>query len=336
MNHELFMNRCLQLAANALGSTYPNPLVGSVIVDPNGKILGEGYHLKSGGPHAEVHAIANAERKGYTTADFARATLYVNLEPCSHHGKTPPCAALIINKGFKKVVIGTLDPHDKVAGKGVALLKEAGIEATVGILEKECNELNKRFFTYHKHKRPYIMLKWGQTADGFIAPLFKDETQPVWITNTNSRQLVHQMRAQEHSIVVGPQTVLDDNPRLTVRDWYGSNPIRIVLDQRGDLPDDRAVFDNTAVTQLLKRGTSNIETILEDLYFLNIQSVIIEGGARTLQQFIKQDCWDEIHLFKATTVYFREGIAAPDLPKNARLLYRKAIKNDVLKVFYKS
>ena len=180
-----YMQRCLQLAQNGLGTTYPNPLVGSVIVSENDEIIGEGWHLKSGEPHAEVNAVRDAEKKGYDGDAFAKATIYVNLEPCSHTGKTPPCASMIVQKGFKKVVVGTLDPHDKVAGKGVALLKEAGIEVLVGVLEKECNELNKRFFTFHRKQRPYIILKWAETSDGFIAPETKNEQKPVWITNNN-------------------------------------------------------------------------------------------------------------------------------------------------------
>ncbi|MEP6278545.1 MAG: bifunctional diaminohydroxyphosphoribosylaminopyrimidine deaminase/5-amino-6-(5-phosphoribosylamino)uracil reductase RibD, partial [Nonlabens ulvanivorans] len=184
---EKYIQRCIQLAQNGLGTTYPNPLVGSVIVSENDEILGEGWHKKSGEPHAEVNAVRDAEKNGYGRDAFAKAVLYVNLEPCSHTGKTPPCASMIVKKGFKKVVIGSLDPHEKVAGKGVAILKEVGIDVTVGVLEKECNLLNKRFFTYHRKQRPYIILKWAETADGFIAPAQKDEQKPVWITNPYSR-----------------------------------------------------------------------------------------------------------------------------------------------------
>ena len=331
---EIYIKRCLQLALNGLGTTYPNPLVGSVIVGDDGKILGEGFHLKSGQPHAEVNAIADAENNG--TADFSKATIYVNLEPCSHQGRTPPCADLIIKKGFKKVAIGTLDPHEKVAGRGVELLRAAGIDVTIGILEAECNALNKRFFTFHQQKRPFVILKWGETADGFLAPTTKDSKKPFWITNSYSRQRVHQMRAQEQSILVGAQTVLEDNPRLTVRDWHGENPIRIVLDYRNDLPEDAAVFDDQAVSHVLHRSHTDTGLILEDLYQLGIQSVIVEGGARTFQAFIDQSAWDEIHQFMAPAMYLKDGLRAPAIPKTASLKNRTEIHSDIYKIFVKS
>ncbi|KQC33226.1 riboflavin biosynthesis protein RibD [Nonlabens sp. YIK11] len=330
---EFYIQRCIQLAVNGLGTTYPNPLVGSVIVSDEGIVLGEGFHLKSGEPHAEVNAIAAAERNGYATSDFEKATIYVNLEPCSHHGKTPPCASLIIEKKFKKVVIGTLDPHEKVAGKGAELLRAAGVEVITGILEEKCNDLNKRFFTYHKKQRPYIILKWAETADGFIAPATKDEQKPVWITNSYSRQHTHRSRAQENSILIGAQTALDDNPNLTVREWYGNNPIRIVLDSRNDLPENLNVFNEDAVTQILRRDSSETESIIQDLYHLNIQSVIVEGGAKTLQQFLEKDLWDEIHQYMGTTIYFKNGLKAPLIPKNVILQESLMIKDDVLKIF---
>ena len=281
---EKYMQRCIQLAQNGLGTTYPNPLVGSVIVSENDEILGEGWHKKSGEPHAEVNAVRDAERNGYGRDAFAKAVLYVNLEPCSHTGKTPPCASMIVKKGFKKVVIGSLDPHEKVAGKGVAILKEVDIDVTVGVLEKECNLLNKRFFTYHRKQRPYIILKWAETADGFIAPAEKDEQKPVWITNSYSRQLSHRLRAEENAILIGAQTVIDDNPSLTCRDWHGINPTRIVLDSRNTLDKNHAVFNNQAPTITI--DSNNPENIIKELHKNHIQSVIIEGGSRTIQQFI--------------------------------------------------
>lgn len=333
MTHEHYMERCIQIALNGLGTTYPNPLVGSVIVSDAGLIMGEGFHLKSGKPHAEVNAVAQAEKNGYTQEDFKNATIYVNLEPCSHHGKTPPCALLLVKKGFKKVVIGTLDPHDKVAGKGAAILRKAGIKVTVGVLEAACDQLNKRFFTFHKKQRPFVILKWAETADGFIAPKTRDSKKPVWITNEYSRQLVHKMRAQEHGILVGAQTVIDDNPSLTVRDWHGENPTRIVLDGKNTLPEHLPVFNDKAVTQILKRFSSEPALILEDLYHLGIQSVIVEGGARTLQAFIDHHLWDEIHQFMGTGIYFAEGLKAPRLPINLELKSRQIIQDDVLKIF---
>ncbi len=332
MNHEFYIHRCLQLAANGLGTTYPNPLVGSVIVDDAGLILGEGFHQKAGEGHAEVNAIANAESRGIT--DFSKATIYVNLEPCSHHGKTPPCANLIIEKRFKSAVVGTLDPHEKVAGNGIKLLKEAGIEVSVGILENECNQLNKRFFTFHRRQRPYIILKWAESADGFIAPLTKVDKKPVWITNQYSRQRVHQLRAQEHAILIGAQTALDDNPSLTVRDWHGANPIRIVLDSRNDLPENLNVFNDQAATQILRRSSDEIKQIVQDLCNLSIQSVIVEGGGKTLQAFIDAGLWDEIHQYIGAEVYLKEGIPSPQLPSTAQLQSREHIQNDVLKIFH--
>jgi diaminohydroxyphosphoribosylaminopyrimidine deaminase/5-amino-6-(5-phosphoribosylamino)uracil reductase len=332
---EIYMQRCLQLAQNGLGTTYPNPLVGSVIVSENDEIIGEGWHLKSGEPHAEVNAVRDAEKKSYDGDAFAKATLYVNLEPCSHTGKTPPCASMIVQKGFKKVVVGTLDPHDKVAGKGVALLKEAGIEVVVGVLENECNELNKRFFTFHRKQRPYIILKWAETSDGFIAPETKNEQKPIWITNPYSRQLSHQLRAQENAILVGAKTVIDDNPSLTCRDWNGENPLRVVLDSRNSITSDYQVMDDAAVTLKLELSSSDTLEILNSLYQNDIQSVIIEGGTTTIQSFIDAGLWDEAYQFMGTDVLFHQGLQAPVLSGDYSLHSRKMIANDVLKIYRK-
>jgi diaminohydroxyphosphoribosylaminopyrimidine deaminase/5-amino-6-(5-phosphoribosylamino)uracil reductase len=330
---EHYMQRCLQLAANGLGTTYPNPLVGSVIVDQNDRIIGEGWHYKSGLPHAEVNAIHNAESNGFSSNDFKTCTLYVNLEPCSHKGKTPPCASLIIEKGFQKVVIGTLDPHEKVAGKGCKMLAVAGISIQTGVLEKECTFLNRRFFTYHKKQRPYILLKWAETADGFIAPHFKEERKPVWITNPYSRQRSHQLRSQEQAIMVGANTVLEDNPSLTCRQWHGINPIRIVLDSKNTLREDLAVFNDGAPTIKWAFKTQQIKEITSALYDASIQSVIIEGGAVTLQAFIDSGMWDEAHQFMGTDVFFHKGIKAPVLNGNHYISHRELIQNDVLKIY---
>ena len=332
---EKYMQRCLQLAQNGLGTTYPNPLVGSVIVSENDEILGEGWHKKSGEPHAEVNAVSDAEKKGYDEDAFAKATLYVNLEPCSHTGKTPPCASMIVQKGFKKVVVGTLDPHDKVAGKGVALLKKAGIEVLVGVLEKECNELNKRFFTFHRKQRPYIILKWAETSDGFIAPETKNEQKPVWITNPYSRQVSHQLRAQENAILVGAKTVIDDNPSLTCRDWSGKNPTRVILDSRNSITSHYQVMDDAAVTLKLELSSSDTLEILNSLYQNDIQSVIIEGGTTTIQSFIDAGLWDEAYQFMGTDVLFHQGLQAPVLSGDYSLHSRKMIANDVLKMYRK-
>ena len=241
--HEKYIKRCIELAKNGLGTTYPNPLVGSVIVY-NKEIIGEGWHQKAGDGHAEVNAINSVKNKSL----LSKATIYVSLEPCSHFGKTPPCCDLIIANDIPNVVIGTIDPFAKVAGNGIKKLLEAEKNVTIGILEDECNELNKRFFTFHTKKRPYIILKWAESQDGFIAPLKREKQESVWITNEFSRQLVHKWRSEEEAILVGTNTVMEDNPTLTVRDWIGTNPIRIVLDQNNRITKEFHIFDNQAKT----------------------------------------------------------------------------------------
>src|SRR5690554_546144 len=237
------MSRCIQLAKNGLGATYPNPLVGSVIVHKD-RIIGEGWHQMAGQPHAEVNALKSVADQEL----LKEATIYVNLEPCSHYGKTPPCSDLIIIKGIKRVVIGSSDPNPEVAGRGIKKLRDADCEVILGVRKEECDDLNKRFFTFHNKKRPYIFLKWAQTPDGFIAPEKKTRTttNPVWITNEYSRQLVHKMRSEEMAILVGTNTVMEDNPSLTVREWAGKNPIRVVIDRTLKLPPNAAVFDGSA------------------------------------------------------------------------------------------
>ncbi len=322
--HEKYIARCIELAKNGFGTTYPNPMVGSVIVY-NNEIIGEGWHQKAGEPHAEVNAVNSVKDKSL----LAKSTLYVSLEPCSHFGKTPPCSDLIIKHKIPNVVIGTIDSNSLVAGNGIKRLKEAGVNVTVGILEKECYTLNQRFFTFHEKKRPYIILKWAQTQDGFIAPLEKKEQKPVWITNSNSRQLVHKWRTEEQAILVGTQTVIDDNPQLNARDWKGNNPIRIVIDQNSRIPKTAHVFDNQSKTiiftkneiQSISKNTifevidfqQNIANqIIEKLYQHQIQSVIIEGGAQTLQTFIDTNLWDEARVFIGA-ISFENGIKAPIL-----------------------
>lgn len=322
------MSRCIQLAKNGLGTTYPNPLVGCVIVN-NDKIIGEGWHYKAGQPHAEVNAIT------HVTVDpelLKESTIYVSLEPCSHFGKTPPCSDLIIAKGIKRVVIGSTDPNPKVAGRGIKKLRDAGCEVISGILEEECNQLNKRFFTLHNKKRPYIFLKWAQTRDGFIAPKneTRTETKPVWITNEYSRQLVHKMRGEEMAILVGTKTVMEDNPSLTVRDWAGNNPTRVVIDRELKLPSHCTVLDGSVKTFVIteengkKQKESENDThyiqidfskeiasqICNILFKNGIQSLIVEGGSKTLQTFIQANLWDEAFVFVGPT-QFNEGILAP-------------------------
>lgn len=328
--HQKYISRCIALAKNGLGTTYPNPLVGSVIVH-NNKIIGEGWHRKAGEPHAEVNAV-NAVKD---LSLLKESTIYVSLEPCSHFGKTPPCADLIIKHQIPKVVIGTIDPFAKVCGAGIEKLKNAGCDVIVGVLETECNVLNSRFFTYHQKKRPYVILKWAETIDGFIAPHFRDEHKPVWITNTYSRQLVHKWRTEEQAILVGTQTVLDDNPRLNVRDWSGNNPTRVVLDRKLKISKESHIFDNSASTILLDESAidftkNTVNEIIDVLYQNNIQSVIIEGGSKTLQGFINENIWDEARIFKGKSS-FGNGIKAPVI--DGKLVSRRFIIDDELLIF---
>lgn len=325
--HEKYIRRCIELAKNGLGTTYPNPLVGSVIVH-NGKIIGEGWHKKSGEPHAEVNAVNSVKDKSL----LKESTIYVSLEPCSHFGKTPPCADMIIKNQIPTVVIGTIDPFAKVCGAGIQKLKEAGINVTVGVLEEECKELNKRFFTFHNKKRPYIILKWAQTSDGFIAPLSKEENKPVWITNKYSRQLVHKWRSEEQAILVGTQTVIDDNPKLDVRDWSGTNPVRIVLDKSVRISKENLIFDSSALTILLSEenldfSKSIVKQIVDILFEEKIQSLIVEGGSKTLQSFIDENLWDEARVFRGGSC-FNAGIKAPVI--NGKLLTKHKIVDDEL------
>lgn len=338
---EFYINRCIQLAKNGLGTTYPNPLVGSVIVH-NGRIIGEGWHRKAGEAHAEVNAVNSVKDKSV----LAESTIYVSLEPCSHFGKTPPCCDLILQHKIPNVVIGTVDPNSKVAGTGIQKLIANGCTVTVGVLEKECHELNKRFFTFHTKKRPYIILKWAETTDGFLAPLTKSQNQPVWISNSYSRQLVHQWRSEEQAILVGTQTVLDDNPKLDVRDWTGQNPIRIILDRTGKISDAYHVKDGTIKTIVLteQENLTSSDTIIyenvifdrqlthkiaEILYHHGIQSVIVEGGRQTLQTFIDDHLWDEARVFVGN-VEIKNGIKAPVLHSSFTSI---PVKGDQLKLY---
>lgn len=337
------MLRCIELAKNGLGTTYPNPLVGSVIVH-DGKIIGEGFHYKAGQPHAEVNAVKSVVNQEY----LKDATIYVSLEPCSHFGKTPPCADLIIEKGIKKVVIGSTDPNPKVAGRGIKKLMEAGCDLILGVLENECTELNKRFFKFHSKKRPYVFLKWAETADNFIAPKneTRNDTKPVWITNEFSRQIAHKIRAEEMAILVGTNTVLQDNPSLTVRDWSGKNPVRVVIDRTLKIPENFSVLDGKIETIVLNEIKSSEreklkfvkidfsenlpKQICNVLFEKGIQSLIIEGGAKTLQTFIDSNLWDEALVFKSN-ISFGEGIWAPIF--KGKIMSETKIKNDTLQKF---
>jgi len=328
--HEKYIKRCIDLAKNGFPSAIPNPSVGALLVVDD-TIIAEGYTSTYGGNHAEVNAINFA--KTHTPDLLTKATLYVTLEPCSHYGKTPPCANLIIESGIPNVVIGTIDPHSKVAGNGIKKLVEANIQVTVGVLEQACYEVNKRFFTYHQKNRPYIILKWAETIDGYIAPLQRDKTAPVWITNSYSRQLVHKWRSEEQEILVGAQTVLADNPSLTTRDWKGLSPIRIVLDERNNLPKNSQVFDEQSTTLII--NSQNPTIIVDTLYKKGIQSIIIEGGSKTIQHFIDSGFWDEARVFTGV-ITFGKGIKAPLLTaseKNNQQISTLRIKEDVLTIY---
>lgn len=336
---EKYIRRCIELAQNGLGTTYPNPMVGSVIVYED-RIIGEGWHKKAGEPHAEVNAVNSVIDKSL----LQKATIYVSLEPCSHFGKTPPCCDLIIQHKIPNVVIGTVDPNEKVAGRGIAKLIEAGANVSVGFLETECNELNKRFFTFHQKKRPYIILKWAETSDGFIAPKERQETKPVWITNQYSRQLVHKWRSEEQAILVGTQTVLEDNPKLDVRDWTGNSPVRVILDQNNRIHKDYNVLNGQVKTIVICQTRTAIDKentifevidfkqniarqITEVLYRHQIQSLIVEGGQKTLATFIEENLWDEARIFTGSTI-FTSGTKAPTFIKTPSEKYR--ISNDEL------
>ncbi|MGH1385235.1 bifunctional diaminohydroxyphosphoribosylaminopyrimidine deaminase/5-amino-6-(5-phosphoribosylamino)uracil reductase RibD [Kordia sp.] len=342
--HETYMKRCLQLAKNGLVAAMPNPSVGAVIVH-NDTIIGEGYTSAYGGNHAEVNAVHSVKDKSL----LKEATIYVSLEPCSHFGKTPPCSDLIIKHNIPKVVIGTIDPFAEVAGKGVEKLQNAGREVILNVLKDECIASNKRFFTFHQHKRPYIILKWAETQDGFIDKIRQenDPVQPNWITNTYSRQLVHKWRSEEASILVGTNTAITDNPKLNTRDWHGKSPVRIVLDRSLRIPESYSLFDQTIKTIVLTEQeaeseinlvfetidfTKNIATqICEVLYKHRIQSVIIEGGKQTLQTFIDANLWDEARVFKGN-VLFQQGIEAPTL--QGKLQELTAILDNSLDIYY--
>jgi diaminohydroxyphosphoribosylaminopyrimidine deaminase/5-amino-6-(5-phosphoribosylamino)uracil reductase len=337
MNSSLFMRRAIELAEGGKGQVRPNPLVGCVIVH-EGKIIGEGYHQQYGGPHAEVNAIASVSNPQL----LAEATAYVSLEPCSHWGKTPPCANLLVEKGIKSVVVATLDPNPLVAGKGVQLLQDAGVEVTVGLLEQEARWQNRRFFCQQEKHRPYLILKWAQTADGFVA---RENFDSKWISGAQSRQLVHQWRAEEQAILVGKNTALHDNPRLNVRDWTGADPIRVVLDSQLELPADLHLFDQQISTlcyntlkneslpnlEWVKLPELSLEALFADLQARNIQSVLIEGGSQVLQQFIAAGLWDEARVFTAPTT-FGCGIAAPSFTQVPAESY--SVGEDQLDLYY--
>ena len=325
--HEGYMKRCLELAVLGAGKTSPNPMVGAVIVRDD-EIIGEGYTSPYGGPHAEVNAVRSViDKYGEERARelFEQSTIYVSLEPCAHFGKTPPCADMIVDMGFKKAVIACLDPFAKVNGMGLQKLQDAGIETEVGVLEEDAKWLNRRFFTKLKEFRPYVILKWAETSDGYFAPL---EGQR-WISNNASKQLVHKWRSEEDAILVGKRTAQLDNPSLTVREWVGRNPKRILIDKSLELPENLAIFNDDAETIIFnakktdwKGNRKYIELenfdlylpqqILYQLYLMDIQSIIVEGGKKTLDLFIAAGLWDEARIFIGADSW-GEGIKAPEI-----------------------
>ncbi|MCC8088222.1 MAG: bifunctional diaminohydroxyphosphoribosylaminopyrimidine deaminase/5-amino-6-(5-phosphoribosylamino)uracil reductase RibD [Rikenellaceae bacterium] len=357
MSDELYMRRCLELAS--LGESYaaPNPMVGSVIAH-DGRIIGEGYHRRCGGPHAEVNAVNSVTDKEL----LERSTLYVNLEPCSHWGKTPPCADMIIESKIPKVVVGMVDPFAKVCGEGIRKLKGAGVDVTVGVLEEECRFLNRKFITFHEKKRPYITLKWAQTIDGYLDNNRDAEIPATWMTGPICRKLVHRMRTTHMGILAGTNTIIRDNPSFTAREWSGRQPLRVVLDRRLRLNKSSNVFNDKAETVLFTyddnlpgaeklfsgiaitgwiRGKDDITQVMDGLYKMNIQSLFVEGGAELFRTLISSNLWDEAKVF-VSQLSVRDlaggldtdptGIKAPDLPD--RVCGREIIDGSTLLTIY--
>jgi diaminohydroxyphosphoribosylaminopyrimidine deaminase/5-amino-6-(5-phosphoribosylamino)uracil reductase len=330
------MRRALQLAQLGLGAVSPNPMVGCVIVKA-GKIIGEGNHEKYGEGHAEVKAVRVVKNDSLIEG----STVFVTLEPCAHYGKTPPCAHLLVEHKVRKVVICNLDPNPLVAGKGVEILEKAGIEVVSGVLQEAGREINRRFFTFFEKKRPYVILKWAQTKDGYVA---RENYDSKWISNEHSRQLVHKWRAEEDAILVGKNTAQYDNPSLTTRNWVGADPIRVVLDSTLSLNKDLNLFDGSVFTLVFNTQWNNEQNnvrhiklesmspkwILQALFDLKIQSIIVEGGSTTLQSFIDAHLWDEARIFESENT-FGTGISAPNM--KGKLLEQKPVERDLLTIY---
>ena len=312
LTDEKFMRRCIQLAACGRNLSRPNPMVGCVIV-AGGRILGEGYHVRCGEGHAEVNAFASVRADDEKL--LLEATLYVSLEPCSHHGKTPPCSDLIVRKGVRRVVVGCIDPFAEVQGRGVKRLRDAGIEVVVGVLEEECRHLNRRFFTFHEKNRPYIILKWAQTADGYL----DDCGKPLAISTPFTKMLVHKLRAEEDAIVVGRVTDEREHPKLNVREWAGKSPVRFVLSSKSS------------------KNAHSIEEIIQKCRERQLQSLIVEGGRETLQSFIDQDLWDEIRVETADGFHLTadKSTPAPLLPPNATLFLQQGFGSNIINYYKK-
>lgn len=350
-----FMHRCLELARLGAGHVAPNPMVGAVLVH-EGRIIGEGWHKEYGKAHAEVNCI-NAVKES-DRQFISQSTLYVSLEPCAHYGKTPPCADLIIHYNIPRVVIGCRDPFKEVDGKGIEKLKAAGIEVETAVLEQECRELNKRFFTFHTKQRPYIILKWAQTSDGYMAPLIPHkggtselQTQRLFISNEYSNILVHQWRSEEAAIMVGTNTALHDDPALTTRLWPGPSPVRLVIDLNLRLPVSLKVFDGSVRTIVfntikedekpnlsfikLDKEKQFVPQLMDALFRLQLQSVLVEGGAALLQTFIESGSWDEARVIVNGELSINNGLPAPVL-KNEQLVMEEKISTDTISYFRNS
>lgn len=344
LNESSYIKRCFELALKGLGSVSPNPLVGCVVVC-NGEVIGEGYHQKYGEAHAEVNAIKSVKDKSL----LQQSTIYVNLEPCAHYGKTPPCALRIIDEKIKRVVISNIDCFDQVCGKGIQMLKDAGIEVETRVLEEEGRWLNRRFFTFHEKKRPYIILKWAQTQDGFIdidrrAP--EQEIGSNWITNDELRIIVHKWRSEEDAIMVGSRTVVNDNPQLNVRLWTGKSPIRVVIDTEHQLTPDYHVFDGSiptllfvdkpypnfpsSIEQILLPAQNSMQFVMETLHQRQIQSIIIEGGRFLLQSLIDEHLWDEARVLVGNKT-FGCGLLAPKMGQTPES--STVVEGDTINIF---
>lgn len=337
------MNRCLELARLGIGKVSPNPMVGSVIVSDD-RIIGEGYHHKIGEAHAEVNAIASVTDKSL----LKKSTIYINLEPCVHYGRTPPCTDLILDSGIPRVVIAMTDPNPKTCGKGIEKLKAHGVDVKTGVLEKEALWLNRRFVTYFKKHRPYIILKWAETKDGFIDVNRSKQkpSQPTWITNKYGKALVHKWRTEEDAFMVGTHTAIMDNPQLTVREWTGRNPLRVSVDFDDNFPKDLKILDGTTPSLIFTGKTKpvspqnvkkvriqnridNLDEILNHLYKQNIQSIVVEGGARLLHSFISKGLWDEARIFTGDYT-FKEGVKAPEI--KGKPIYYEPFGKHALKI----
>ena len=341
-NDEKYMMRCIQLAQNGKLGAAPNPMVGAVVVC-DGRIIGEGYHAKCGEAHAEVNAINSVKDESL----LRRSTLYVSLEPCAHYGKTPPCAKLIVCKGIPKVVIGCQDPFSKVAGKGIEILKQAGCEVVVGVLEQACQDLNKAFFTVQLKHRPFITLKWAQSADGFM-DVERNDGEPVKLSSPLTQLIAHKRRAEHQAIIVGTQTARLDNPSLNVRDWCGPQPLRIVIDKDLTLPRHLHLFDGSqptlvvteknetiagAMTLQVDFNQSILPQLMEELQRRNIQSLLVEGGSKLLQSFIDEGLWDEAYVEHCPQV-LGHGILSPSLINPKKSFKKSLIMGRNYHIFY--